>query len=348
MTQPQPRAVSAPRAVRAQAFGNDLVGAALLSAVAGYVDTAGFLALYGLFTAHVTGDLVTAGVVVAEHFRTGAATRLAMIPVFMLSVAATALFARALKRRGREPLTALLAVMTLALAIFGTTGVALRGWASAPDDWGVAIIGGTGVIAMAIQNTLMRDALSSFCPTTIMTGNLTQVTIDLVDVFLPAPGGASSERASRQTDAAGRLKRFGIPLLGFMLGGALGAVLTHALGLWSIALPTAVVGALTGVAWRMAKSARAAIVHDTAAVHNTAAVHDRAAVHNKEERLALVPTRVTAARHASGTQLVEMQPPAPPVRVLPQSGTYSKAEPISAEEAPVSSRTAANLRRARS
>jgi uncharacterized membrane protein YoaK (UPF0700 family) len=33
----------------------------LLSANGGYVDTAGFLALHGLFTTHVTGNFVTLG-----------------------------------------------------------------------------------------------------------------------------------------------------------------------------------------------------------------------------------------------------------------------------------------------
>ncbi|MDU6748154.1 MAG: DUF1275 family protein, partial [Bradyrhizobium sp.] len=37
----------------------------LLSVNAGYVDTAGFLALQGLFTAHVTGNFVTLGAALA-------------------------------------------------------------------------------------------------------------------------------------------------------------------------------------------------------------------------------------------------------------------------------------------
>ena len=37
------------------------VAAGVLSGVAGYVDAAGFLGLYGLYAAHVTGSFVAAG-----------------------------------------------------------------------------------------------------------------------------------------------------------------------------------------------------------------------------------------------------------------------------------------------
>lgn len=38
----------------------------VMSLNAGFVDTAGFLALHGLFTAHVTGKLVTLGATLAQ------------------------------------------------------------------------------------------------------------------------------------------------------------------------------------------------------------------------------------------------------------------------------------------
>jgi len=232
------------------ALRNDVASATVLSAVAGYVDAAGFLALFGMFTAHVTGDLVTIGAALAEPLQLSAIARLAMIPIFMMSVAATALLARRIRHRGSAPLTPLLALMTAALALFCATGVLLEPFADKPDSWAIYLMGGTGVVAMGVQNTLMRDALKSFSPTTIMTGNLTQFTIDLVEMVLPA-----SERGTRRgnlvrAETRRRLGKFGFPLGGFMLGAVLGAWLTRYWGLRSIALPTLVSGVLTAVSSR--------------------------------------------------------------------------------------------------
>jgi uncharacterized membrane protein YoaK (UPF0700 family) len=224
------------------------MGASLLSAVAGYVDTAGFLALFGLFTAHVTGGLVTAGTAVTRRWSLGAGSRVAMVPVFMLTVAVTTLVARAIRRRGGAPLTALLGLMTGALAIFCVTGAVLQPLAQDPDAWAVVLIGGTGVVAMGIQNTLMRDALRNLGPTTLMTGNLTQFTIDLVEIALPPPASTRQKRRQLRIDALRRLRRCGLPLGGFLVGGVLGAWLTGVFGLCSIALPTLVTGVMAAMA----------------------------------------------------------------------------------------------------
>ncbi len=70
----------------------------LLSVNAGYVDTAGFLALQGLFTAHVTGNFVTLGAALALG-TSGAVAKLLALPVFCAVVIATRLTGTLLSRR---------------------------------------------------------------------------------------------------------------------------------------------------------------------------------------------------------------------------------------------------------
>ena len=60
----------------------------LLTVNAGYVDTAGFLALQGLFTAHVTGNFVTLGASIALG-TSGAVAKVLALPVFCVVVIAT-------------------------------------------------------------------------------------------------------------------------------------------------------------------------------------------------------------------------------------------------------------------
>ena len=57
----------------------------LLSFAAGYTDTAGFLAMHGLFTAHVTGNFVTIGAALVMG-ATGIATKLLALPTFCAAV----------------------------------------------------------------------------------------------------------------------------------------------------------------------------------------------------------------------------------------------------------------------
>jgi uncharacterized membrane protein YoaK (UPF0700 family) len=225
------------------------LAAALLGAIAGYVDTAGFLALFGLFASHVTGNFVTAGAALARHAPAGVLARLSMIPIFMLSVAFTTLVAQALRRRGQESLAPLLALMTFALALFWAVGALLEPSADSPDAWAVLLVGGTGVFAMGIQNALMRESLGHLASTTVMTSNLTQLSMELVQIARPS-GSDAGRRSKGRAEAKQRLIKIAIPLVSFVAGGALGAWLTGLYGLRSIGLPTFAAGALTGLALR--------------------------------------------------------------------------------------------------
>src|SRR5258705_11691330 len=89
----------------------------LLSLNAGFVDTAGFLALQGLFTAHVTGNFVTLGaaLVFGTH---GIIAKLLALPEFIIVIAVARLVGAALSAHGLPTLRLLLAVKGLLLLAF--------------------------------------------------------------------------------------------------------------------------------------------------------------------------------------------------------------------------------------
>jgi uncharacterized membrane protein YoaK (UPF0700 family) len=152
----------------------------LLSFNAGYVDTAGFLALHGLFTAHVTGNFVTLGASLVTG-TTGAMAKLLALPVFCLVVALVRLLRYALIRRKRPVLRTMLMLMLLLIA--GAALALYFGPFPNGDSVSAILTGLTFVAAMAIQNAVQRVHLSHAPPTTLMTGTTTQVMLDLADKF---------------------------------------------------------------------------------------------------------------------------------------------------------------------
>ena len=90
----------------------------LLSWVAGFVDTSAFIILFGLFTAHVTGNIALAGSSFVSADEGSTITRLLMLPVFMLSVALTSLLARYARHQNWSVFAVLLTAEAIALSIF--------------------------------------------------------------------------------------------------------------------------------------------------------------------------------------------------------------------------------------
>lgn len=220
----------------------------LLSAVAGYVDAAGFVSLFGLFPAHLTGELVglTISVSTGHH---PLRIRMLMLPFFVGAVALAVVVARLFRHRGRPPLLALLGLMALALLLFTATGFAKPELASTAHPMPVLLL--SAVAAMAFQNTFMREAVGTNCPTTVMTGNMTQFVIEFVDLFvLRAWGNAPLVSAAERRKADLRMKLVATALFGFTGGATLGGWLTGMVGPRSMALPTLVVLYLAVATWR--------------------------------------------------------------------------------------------------
>jgi len=217
----------------------DTVLGCLFAFVAGYVDVVGFIALSGLFTAHVTGNFIMIGVGLAGTPH-GLLVKLLALPVFIVSVAATRLAEAGLIRSGRPPVPPLLLAQCLLLLGFMAAGLH-----AAPLDPGApaALAAGLlGVAAMGIQNALSRTVLARLGPTTIMTGNTTQVVIDLVD--LPFAEGA------RRVDLQARLAKMAPAVGAFAAGAVLGALVHAGWSMWSLLVPLALLVVVDLYLWR--------------------------------------------------------------------------------------------------
>ena len=90
----------------------------LLSWVAGFVDTSAFIILFGLFTAHVTGNIALAGSSFVSSDGETTITRLLMLPTFMLAVALTSLLARYARCQKWSVFAVLLTAEAIALGVF--------------------------------------------------------------------------------------------------------------------------------------------------------------------------------------------------------------------------------------
>jgi uncharacterized membrane protein YoaK (UPF0700 family) len=198
---------------------------ALLSVNGGYVDSAGFLALQGLFSSHVTGNFVTLGAALVLG-TTGVVAKLVALPLFCLVVALVRLMGYVLAPRGAQ-LPVLIGVMVVLLAAAAVLAVRLGPFPNG-DVWPALVTGMTLVSAMAVQNAAQRLHLGAMPPTTIMTGNATQAMIDVVDLLR----GTVKEDPARQ-----RLRNIALNMLGFALGCALAAVLFEYVQTWCFAVP---------------------------------------------------------------------------------------------------------------
>lgn len=227
----------------------------LLSWVAGFVDTSAFIILFGLFTAHVTGNIALAGSSFVSADTETTITRLLMLPTFMVTVALTSLLARYARRQKWSVFAVLLTAEAIALSCFLAIGVTLSpALLLDVQEELILPIGISGVIAMAIQNALMKESrgvFKSYIPTTVMTGNTTQLTIDIVQFVSAKLANPQTEATELEAaEAAERMGRFIPTIVGFALGGLLAAyfVLVSE-SWWSLTFPWIVISILAIAAY---------------------------------------------------------------------------------------------------
>ncbi len=208
----------------------------LLGFNAGYVDTAGFLALNGLFTAHVTGNFVTLGAAFV-HGTTGAFAKLLALPLFCVVVVLTRIFATSLGAAADTAMSRLMCAKVLLLAAAAYVLVAHGPFSD--SDAPAAVTGGMLLVAaMGIQNAIQRMHLGSAPPSTLMTGTTTQVMIDLADLCKGVTGEA-------RATALGRLRKMLPALAAFASGCAIAALLYWASLMWCFIVPPVIAALAT-------------------------------------------------------------------------------------------------------
>jgi uncharacterized membrane protein YoaK (UPF0700 family) len=203
----------------------------VLSTTAGAVDVIGFLALGGLFTAHITGNVV----ILAVHYVTGSFSEvgpLLAVPVFVAVLAVVTLTSMVVGKADYRSRRALLVLQMALLA--GCLGLGV-GFGPFPDTERpmAVLVGMLGVAAMATQNALGKLALPGAPSTAVMTTNITQLTVDLATL---ARGWTDSDELTR---ARRRASVTVMCVVGFIAGCAMGAGLEVHFGLWALALPVA-------------------------------------------------------------------------------------------------------------
>jgi uncharacterized membrane protein YoaK (UPF0700 family) len=196
------------------------------------VDLIGYLTLGNIFTAHITGNLVVIAALVVRGGRMNPAQVLA-IPVFVFAVAAIWLLARISGRRGPSLMRLLLLVQFLLLAgvlIFS----AITKPAANPHGLMAGIAVMIAVSAMACQFALLRLVLPVAPSTAVMTGNLTNTVLSMLDT-LPRTQPLMAGDAER-------LRRSLHLLIGFFAGCVVAAAAVSSLGEWAWSFPVALAG----------------------------------------------------------------------------------------------------------
>jgi uncharacterized membrane protein YoaK (UPF0700 family) len=226
---------------------------ALLSFVAGYLDSYTYLSLFGLFAAQVTGSFVIAGAeFVTSDF--GIAGKLIAIAAFLVAAVATTALILLTREAGRAALPRMLALEALLLAIF--VAIMLFGPAvHDARDWHGIVAGLFAAMAMGVQSVMVRLLMKDIPQTNVMTGNITQLGIAVTELLIARRRLARSSHGDAATRAfaemRSRLSMVLVIAIGFLAGAGSGALAFAATGLHGALVAVAIVASLA--VWALAR-----------------------------------------------------------------------------------------------
>ncbi|HSO94588.1 MAG TPA: YoaK family protein [Acidimicrobiia bacterium] len=204
--------------------------AILLAGVGGWVDAIGFLTLFGLFTAHLSGNTARLGVAIGRGEASTALTYAVPIVVFFAGAVVGVAFMTDRGARGHRAVGPLLAVEAALVAAFMFAGTILRDAGDltprSASYYAVAVL---AVAAMGLQTAAIRNVAGVPVHTTFITGMVTHFAEAIVGV-------ARRDRG----DARSRAGIYGSLVGSYIVGAASGAALEGVWALWALSVPVVV------------------------------------------------------------------------------------------------------------
>lgn len=195
----------------------------LLTMIAGYCDTVTFVSADALFSAHVTGNFIVFAYQFVKGSDIHAWVKLLTFPVFILAVMAGGRIAG--KVINHYTLLFWEGALLLSAGIIVAV-LSYYGMFSEVIMYTVAMI---TVFAMGLQNAFGKlYAKETHGPTTMMTGNVTQASLDF---------GTLLSSGFHHPEAWTSLKKQLITILGFLVGCFLGSYAGKQYGLVTLILP---------------------------------------------------------------------------------------------------------------
>lgn len=225
----------------------------LLGAIGGFVDAVGFLALFQLFTAHMSGNSVWFGAAFGLGEWRISLHHLFPIPLFVIGVAVGTIAVDVARRRQlRAPFVPALLIEATFL-----TGFTIFGSAYVVDDavrppalWAFYLLAALPAFAMGVQNAALRQVAGQTLHTTYITGVLQSMTENAVRYlyWLRRCAGRSGlghalRSSAQQPELRAALAAFAL-WLAYVSGAIGGGFASHRWGLPALAVPVAVLIAL--------------------------------------------------------------------------------------------------------
>ncbi len=243
-----------------RSLAKNAILAGYLAFIAGFCNSGGFI-LIGSFTSHVTGSVGRISTDVAEGMPGAAVFAMLLVVMFFAGAFFSTLIieTHGSERRAQAYGTALLG-QGLVLSLF----VVIAGPAYATQPRLLDAEASMLCFAMGMQNSLMTRLSGAVIRTTHLTGVVTDLAIETAGWYrwnrakLQALPVMIGSRLPPERPVPTRSFLLGTIMVTFIVGGIVGAWLTHRESRWSMALPAAGIFLVSGVAFSQARKKAAA------------------------------------------------------------------------------------------